>query len=232
MALVVFGGGIIEMRGKIAGNVFSRNRAGAIVRARVIPVNPNTPRMIAAKGAMSRVSAMWLDSASAAQRIEWGVFADNIIEQNKVGQDYHMSGFNQFVRSNSVLRNAGLAQVLDGPSLFAKPAQDDTMTVEVSESSQELSITFADGREWVDLDGAGMIVQMGIPVNPTINFFDGPWRAAGVIRGDVASAPTSPATIAVAYPVVENQKIFVRAKIIFDDGRVSDWFRVDSICGV
>lgn len=231
MALVVFGGGIIEMRGKVAGNIFTRNRAGAIVRARVIPVNPNTPRMIAAKGAMSRVSSMWLDSASPAQRIEWGVFADNVIEQNKVGQDYHMSGFNQFVRSNAVLRNADLAKVLDGPAIFALPAQDDTMEVAVSESSQELSVTFADGRDWVDLTGAGMIVQMGIPQNPTINFFDGPWRSAGVIAGDVGSPPSSPATIDVPYPVVENQKIFVRAKIIFDDGRVSDWFRIDSICG-
>lgn len=231
MALIVLGGLVVQASGKLGGLVFARNRAGQYVRPRVVPVNPNTPRMIAAKGAMSRVSSMWLDSASPAQRIEWGVYASNIIEQNRVGQDYHMSGFNQFVRSNAVLRNANLAKVLDGPAIFALPAQDDTMEVAVSEASQELSITFADGRDWVDLDGAGMIVQMGIPQNPTINFFDGPWRSAGVIEGDNAAAPTSPATIAVPYPVVENQKIFVRAKIVFDDGRVSGWFRIDSICG-
>lgn len=231
MALIITGGGISAISGSIGNWVFSRTRAGQIVRSKQIPVNPNSPRQVASRGIMSQASAMWLDSASAAQRIEWDVFASNMIETNRVGQDYHMSGFNQFVRSNATGLNAGLASYLDGPGLFAKVAQDNTMTATVSEGSQEITLAFNPDREWVDLAGAAMIVEMGLPQNPSISFFAGPWRKAGVILGDNSSPPTTPETIAVPFPVVENQKIFVRVKIIFDDGRVSDWFQHNVLCG-
>jgi len=36
---IKFGGGVVDARGSLAGNVFSRNKSGAYMRARVTPVN-------------------------------------------------------------------------------------------------------------------------------------------------------------------------------------------------
>lgn len=228
---IKFGGLISDGRGSVGGLTFARNASGAYVRQRTMPINPNSPRQAQVRANQSLISALWLDSATASQRIEWETFAKNVSSKNKLGEDINPSGFNRFVQSNMVAENAGLPRFIDGPSLFSLPAQDNTVEVAVSEGSQELSVTFDEGRDWIDLDGAGMLVYMGIPVNPTINFFAGPYRFAGIIKGDSITAPTSPATIAVPFPVVEGQKIFSKTKIIFDDGRVSATFQVDSICG-
>lgn len=231
MALIKFGGPVIEARGSVAGTTFSRNRSGAYIRARVKPVNPNSPRQASIRAIQSSMGERWLDSASAAQRVQWGVFADNVPAKNLLGEVISLSGWNQFVKSNVTAKNAGLPQILDGPAIFTLPAQDSDVEIAVSEASQEISVTFNESRDWVDESNSGMIVEMGIPQNPTINFFVSPYRHAGLIRGDDSTAPTSPATVAVPFPVVEGQKIFAQTKIIRDDGRVSDWFQVNVLCG-
>lgn len=228
--LVKFGGIVIDGRGSVGGNTFARNRSGAYVRKRTTPVNPNSTRQATIRAIQSVMGEKWKNSATASQRLDWGIYASNVPAKNKLGEVINLSGWNQFVKSNVVALNAGLPLIADAPADFTLPAQDETVTITVSESTQLITVNFADGRPWVDEDDSALIVQMGIPQNPTINFFDGPYRHAGIVRGDSGAAPTSPQTIAVPYSVVESQKIFAQTKIIRDDGRVSDWFQVNVIC--
>lgn len=230
MALIRFGGGIVEMRGSIGGTVYSRNRSGAIARARVTPVNPQTPRMSAIQAIIAQVTAAWANLLSDAQRAAWAVFADNVPSKNKLGEEISLSGFNQYVKSNTVLLNAGLAVIADAPILFTLPGEDPTFATEVDAGTGIISVVFDDTRDWVGEDTSGLVVQMGIPVSPGINFFDGPWRHAGVILGDGTTPPTSPdVTISVPFEVGDGQKVFTRGKVVRGDGRVSDWFRSNSI---
>lgn len=229
--LVKFGGGVIDARGSVGGNVFSRNASGAYVRARVKPVNPNSDRQSRIRAIMASRTASYLDSASSAQRVEWGVFASNMPEKNKLGEDIRFSGFVQYIKSNVAALNAGLPAILSGPVIFTKPGEDPLFEVTASEGSQELSIVFSEGRDWVDEDNAGMIIRVGIPQNASRNFFDGPWRHAGLIAGDSSTAPTSPATITSPWPIVELQKVWVGGRIIRSDGRLSDWFQVSPSVG-
>lgn len=226
MALVKFGGGIVQLSGSLGGNTFARNRAGNYVRARTTPINPQTPRMSAIQAIIAQVTAAWANLLSDAQRAAWAIFANNVPSTNKLGEVIKLSGFNQYVKSNTVLLNAGLAVVADAPILFTLPGEDPTFATEVDAGTGIISVTFDDTRDWVDESGAGLIVQMGIPVSPGIDFFDGPWRHAGVILGDDVAAPTSPdTTIAVPFEVGDGQKVFTRGKVVRLDGRVSDFFR-------
>jgi len=129
-----------------------------------------------------------------------------------------------------VSRNVGLPAILDAPIIFALPGEDPDYETTVDAGTGKISVAFDDTRDWVDEDDAAMVVQMGIPVNPTIQFFNGPWRHAGVLEGDGITPITSPdATIDVPFPVGDGEKVFTRAKILRADGRVSDWFRSSSI---
>ncbi len=231
MALVRLGGIAVDARGSIGGIVFSRNASGNYVRIRTTPVNPRSARQDAIRAIWSEVSQKWFSLLTDAQRAEWAVFASNVPAKNKLGQVINLSGFNQFQKSNVAAANAGLAVLPDGPAIFTLPGEDTSFAVAISEATQELSVTFDDARTWLDEDDSAMIIQMGIPKNDSINFFDGPYRHAGVILGDGVTAPTSPATIATPFPVVANQKVWTRGLIIKNDGRMSDWFRVDSIVG-
>ena len=229
--LLKFGGIVSDARGSLGGTVFSRNKSGAYARQRTAPINPQSSRQSAIRAIMADVSQSWFDSLSGAQRSEWAVYASNVPAKNKLGESINLSGFNQYVKSNVAAMNASLAAVLDGPAIFTLPGEDTSFDSAISEATQLLSITFDDARAWVDEDESGMIIQMGIPQNDSIEFFDGPWRHAGTIPGDGTTAPTTPATIAVPFPVVANQKVWTRGRIFRNDGRMSDWFRVDSIAG-
>ena len=231
MALIKFGGGILEMRGSIGGNVFSRNRSGAYVRARTKPVNPKTQRQSAVRALMAAVTAAWLAVVTAVQRTTWKTYASNVTSTNKLGEVINLTGFNRYVQSNMAAQNAGLPAIADGPTIFTLPGEDVLFDQLGSEATQTIDVTFDDTRDWVDEDNAGMIIQVGIPQDETIDFFDGPWRHADTILGDGTTPPTTPATIASPYPIAAGQKLFVRGRIIRADGRLGDWFRQNAICG-
>jgi len=44
MAIIKFSAIVSDARGKIGGNVFSRNKGGSYIRSYVKPINPSTPK--------------------------------------------------------------------------------------------------------------------------------------------------------------------------------------------
>ena len=231
MALVKLGGLISDIRGSVGGSVFSRNKSGAIVRQRTTPINPKTARQSAARSVMATVSALWRTGTTAAQKAAWEIYAANVPAKNKLGEVIRNSGFNHFVKSNGVILNAGLTAISHAPAVFTLPGEDATFAIVASTAAQTLACTFDDTADWCDLDGAALIVQQGIPVSESISYFDGPWRSAGIIEGDSQAPPSTGETVPAGFIFSSGQQIFARAKILLDDGRVSDWFRC-SIIGV
>ena len=228
--LVKWGGGIVDGRGSIGGTTFSRNRYGAIARARTSPVNPNSSRQSAIRTIISFVAASWLALLTSVQRAAWGVFASNVPATNKLGEVINLSGNNQFVKTNTVRQNVGLPVLLIAPVIFTLPGEDTLFTASVDAGTGKVTVAFDDTRDWVDEDDGRLVVQVGIPVNESVSFFNGPWRHAGAVEGNLAIPPTTPdATIDVPFAIADGQKVFIRAKILREDGRVSDWFRDESI---
>lgn len=227
MALVKFGGGITQMAGSIAGNVFARNKYGNYVRARTKPTNPNTARQIAVRAALAFLTSRWSDTLTAAQRTAWDLYASNVVMLNRLGESVHLSGYNHYIRSNVIRKQIALAIIDDGPVVFELPAQDPTYAITGSEATQEISTTFDNGMAWADEDGAFMIGYQGSPQNPQRNFFDGPWRAFMVISGVNGAPPPSPAVQAVSFAIAETQHQWCYSRILRADGRLSEPFRND-----
>ena len=225
MANVKFGGGIVAMSGSIGGTTFSRNKSGAYARAKSKPINPKTVLQSAVRALMAAVSVAWNTTVSVAQRSSWAVYGKNVPSTNKMGESIFLSGYNRYVQGNMAAQYAGLPAILDGPTTFTLPGEDPSMAVVVSEATQNIAVTFNALLGWANEDDAGMIIQQGLPQDPSIEFFNGPWRNAGVILGDSVAPPVTGDAVTVSFPVVAGQKIFARARIILADGRLSDWFR-------
>lgn len=230
MSLVKYGGGIVQMSGSIAGDVFARNRYGNYVRARTKPTNPNTTRQQAVRAAVALLTARWSAVLTVAQRTAWGVYASNVAMLNRLGESCYLSGFNHFIRSNTHLARQGGTIVDDGPTTFELPAKDPTFSVSLSEATQQATISFDDGLAWCSEDDAWMIVYQGIPQNAQRNFFGGPWRKITQIEGDSGAPPASPQTSGVQYAVTEGQRVWFYARILRADGRLSEAFRADCFC--
>ena len=230
MALIKFGGGITEMRGSIAGNVYSRNRYGAYARARTKPVNPNTGYQQVVRAIVTYLTTYWSQTVTSAQRTAWNLYAANVVMLNKLGESVHLSGFNHFIRSNSARIQAGLAIVAAGPTTFELPEADESIVATMSEAAGTLSLAYDDGEDWCDEDGAGLIIRQGVPQNAQRNFFGGPFRFHACVEGDSVTAPTSPEANTATFAFVEGQRVWVSCRISRADGRLSEPFRCDCFC--
>jgi len=228
MALIKFGGGVVSMSGSIAGTTFARNRYGSYARARTKPVNPNSTRQVQARSIMAQLAEQWGETPlTDLIREAWRTYADAITVNNRLGEAINLSGFNHFIRSNAAILTCGGTMVTAGPTTLSLPATDPTIAITGSEASNELEVTFDDDLEWLDENGGHLSIEMGQPKKSSINFFAGPWRFADSVDGDDTTPPTTPATIDAPFTLIEDQKVWARAKIIRADGRISNAFNVE-----
>lgn len=230
MALIEYGAGIIAMSGSIAGNTFARNRGGNYVRAKTKPINPNTSGQQAVRNAIADLTGQWSQTLTAVQRTAWNLYADSIGMKNRLGKTIKLSGFNHFIRSNSLLLRDGHTVVVAGPTLFELPDQDGAFAISISEATQLISVVFDDTKVWCDEDDAFMHVFCGSPQNAQRNFFGGPWKLADTIDGDAVAPPSTPETMATPFVCTEGQRVWCYARIQRADGRLSEAFRADCFC--
>lgn len=225
MALVQYGGGVLDMRGSIGGQVHSKNRNGSYVRARTTPVNPNTDRQSGIRASIATLVNSWTTELTQVMRDAWEVYAANIVRHNKLGAQIKLTGFNMFIRCNAGREQDGLAIIADAPIVMALGNQDPTVVATVDEAAQQISVAFDEALFWSKTDLGLMFVQMSLPHAASRNFIGGPYRMADVLEGDTATPLTSPQVMAVPFPVGEGQQVKCAFRISEADGRLSDqWF--------
>lgn len=230
MALVKYGGGILAMSGSIGGNTHARNRFGFYTRARTKPVNPNSDRQTTARARIMLLTEAWRDELSDAQRTAWEAYAAAIIWNNKLGEQVKLTGFNHFVRSNAAYLQVTPDRFTDGPTTMSLPAGDPAFAIELSEANG-ITVTFDSTMAWASEGGAGMMIDIGTPQNPTRNFFGGPWRYHGWIGGTIPGPTPSPdgPTPVTCWTLIEGHRVWARASIVRADGRLSTKYTANSV---
>lgn len=230
MALVKFGAGIIQMAGSIAGTTFARNRYGNYSRAKTKPVNPNSATQQTVRAIITMLTARWSQTLTAVQRTAWNLYADSVNMQNRLGETIQLSGFNHYIRSNSVRSRVGAPIVDAGPIIFELPAADPTFAVTCSEATQQLTFAYNAALDWADEDDAYILFEQGQPQNAQRNFFGGPWRHCAQVEGVNGAPPASPKVAAAVFAIAEGQHQWAYARISRADGRLSTPFRDDCYC--
>lgn len=231
MALVKYGGGVMDIRGSIGGQVHSKNRYGQYIRAKVVPVNPRSSAQSAVRNIMAAVSAAWSASVSAAQRTAWETYAAAITMTNALGESITLTGFNHYIRSNVARLNIGQTRKDVAPTTLSLPPTDNVFAITASSAAQSISVSFGANQEWVSENSAAMVIHQALPQLASRAFFNGHFRKIGTIDGSSGSPLTSPQTVAVDFPIAEDQRQWVRARILRADGRLSEFFRDDALVG-
>ncbi|MBA7486278.1 hypothetical protein ES707_21834 [subsurface metagenome] len=228
-ALALYGAGVIQVSGSIAGATHARNRFGNYIRPRTKPVNPRSDRQQAARARMQLLAEYWHSAAmSDVERGAWNSYAAAVAMKNRIGQTIHLTGFNHFIRSNCSLYAADGAIVEPGPAIQSLPEADVTFAVTGDNGTQLLSVAFDNTKGWASETGGYLLVEMGRPQLATRTYFGGPWRVASAIAGVDASPPDSPQTIAAPFTLTLGQKIWARASIVRKDARASNKFYAPS----
>lgn len=116
MALVKFGGGVAEIRGKQGGVIYSRNAAGAYIKTKVTPVNPQTSYQQAVRALLQGISQNW-KLLSGAQKDGWDTLGDQVTRINVFGDSLPYTGYSLYMRLNLNLQQVGVAIIDDAPTV-------------------------------------------------------------------------------------------------------------------
>lgn len=139
MAKVKFGMMMTDARGKIGGQVFSKNKGGAYVRTKVTPANPQSSYQIAVRAALAAISAGW-KSLSQAAREAWIGATGNYKTTDIFGDAKQLSGSQLYVKLNLNLSNAGQPGITLPPlPLGATGVSIDSVTADNSANTVEIT---------------------------------------------------------------------------------------------
>jgi len=222
-ALVKYGGGIMQMTGSIGGQTHARNRYGNYIRARTKPVNPNTFYQSKARSAVTFCCDRWSNTLTAGQRTAWNLYASNVAMKNRLGESIHLSGFNHYVRSNSLRKFLQITIIDNGPVVFELPPRDPIITIDCDSAPQQIAVGFDINLDWATEAGAHLHLRQGVPQNPQRNFFNGPWQHVGTILGNPGGL-ASPVNFAPVKVMSTGQHQWCAFRILRADGRMSEIF--------
>lgn len=210
MAKVKFSALVSEMRNKLNGSVFSRNRGGNYLRNKVTPLNPQTSAQVQARSLLTSFSQAWR-SLTEDQRSAWRAAVSNWARTDVFGDVVNPSGNTLYIRLNiNVSLAGGTALTLPPSPVGADALTALSLTADVS--STAMPITFAPTPVPADHT---LVIESTPAMSPGISNANSQFR----VIGTVDAAGTSPfaawsAQVAKFGVPVAGQKIFIRAKLI------------------
>lgn len=210
MAKILFTAFLADMRGKVAGTVFSKNRGGAYARTKVTPTNPKTLAQNAVRSILVGFSQGWR-ALTAAQRTAWNAAVGSFPRTNVFGNPKTLSGHQLYVGLNAQLSAGNAVGISTPPTPTGAPAVT-VLTGAAAAGAGTFTATF-------DPDpipaGSALILDATEQVSPGRSNLNNLFRQIAVL----AAADTSPANIAAAYvakfgALTAGQKVGLRARIV------------------
>lgn len=111
-----FGAIVTDGRGKIGGQVMSKNKSGSYLRTKVTPVNRQTSAQQASRSRLASISQAWR-GLTVAQRTAWNNAVGDYARTDIFGNLRNPSGFTLFQRLNNNLSAIGVALLSSPPVL-------------------------------------------------------------------------------------------------------------------
>lgn len=219
--------------GSVDGMTASRNRFGRYLRARAVPVNPNTGFQVQARAAFTTLVTRWIETLTAAQREAWRDYASNVPVLDALGDPINITGQNWYIACNVPRLQATekLGAFVTLPLVDTAPAIYDRGTFTtpsfVADDTTGLDLTFDDTDAWANEDDSALLMYQGQMQNLTRDFYNGPWRLIGAVLGDATTPPTIPFAIPNndinqrGYPIVPSMKNWLAVAVTRADGRLS-----------
>lgn len=207
---IKWGAIVVAGSGKVGGHVAARNRAGAYIRTKVTPVNPQTISQISVRNGFTSNSQSWR-GLTQAQRNAWNGAVEDFKRTDIFGDLKAPSGFNLYMRLNNNLLAAGQS-VISSPPLPSAVFAFTSLSVVANTTGATLTATFAAAIP----AGVSVLVLATPGVSAGKNFVKSEFRQIGILT----VADTSPEDIAAIYgtkfgalPTI-GKKVFIGFKVV------------------
>lgn len=136
-----FGAIVTDGRGKIGGQVASKNRGGAYLRTKVTPSNGQTTAQSAVRNRFTQFAQAWR-SLTQEQRDSWNAAVASFSRTDIFGDVRNPSGANLFQRLNNILAAIGVAP-LDNPPLPSEVSNVIASALTAAVAVPAMSVAFA-----------------------------------------------------------------------------------------
>jgi len=141
MAKLKFGMIVTEGRNKIGGHVLSKNRAGAYVRTKVTPVNPQSSAQVNVRASIASLASGWR-GLTETQRASWNAAVKDYQKTDIFGDKVTPTGFNLYMSLNQNLYNIGVAAI-SAPPVPAAVSSFTSMSVSIAKGAGTAEATVA-----------------------------------------------------------------------------------------
>lgn len=141
MAKIKWGMIVTDGRGKLGGQVFSKNRSGAYIRTKVTPSNPRTADQMAGRSILGSLSASWSGLTDEQRRL-WNNAVEEWQKTDIFGDSRKPTGKNLFTGLNKEIEQSGGTRILVPPVKVVMPELPEIEpVVEISAQEVTLGIT-------------------------------------------------------------------------------------------
>jgi len=230
-----------QLSGKSDGTVFSRNRFGAYVRTKTVPVNPNTGQQSVAREAFRTATGAW-KALSNADRAAWNTFAAAYVYIDVFGQSKKLTGAQLFIGANARQSQLGLP-TSDTPGISVPPTSPAINYTPFAQwTSDALSLATVGGANWVIPTGFSVVLWSTGPV-PVSNGFSSvknQLRLLGIAANATETVEPGTDSPVEAYknlynavfttsPVSPNEKTYMVCQMVHNaSGIVSNTFQIEA----
>ena len=210
MAKVKFGLGVAEIRNKIGGSVFARNRGGSYIRTKVTPLNPQTAAQVGARNLLTQY-AQAFRSLSQDQILAWNNATTQWSTTDVFGDSVVPTGLALYVRLNTNISNGGGSPISVPPSPVGAAALT-SLSLTASASGNAFDVAFTPATVPAD---HSLYIESTQMLSPGINNANSKFRF--ITYGTAAASSPYNAFVeqtAKFGSLVAGQKVYVRAKFI------------------
>lgn len=212
---IKWGALMVDGRGKIGGQVASKNRSGAYMRNKVTPSNPRTASQQANRSLLGSLSASW-SSLTAAARASFNGAVDAWSKTNIFGDSIKPTGKNLFTALNKNLASVGL------PTVVVAPAKIEVPILALQSVVMDISSTTATIAYDGDVDGTYLVISATPALTQGTTFTKGKFRRiTSVLAEDLDPSAVYAAYVDRFGAPVAGQNISFEVKLIATNGQMS-----------
>lgn len=217
MAIYKPGPAVAEIRGKIGGVVFARNKGGLYMRNFAAPTQGQFPARETAKANFGTNANAW-NSLTDVQRAGWDNYGNQVGSTNSLGEIHPLTGLAAFIRSNSLLLLAGESAVEDAPSVpLGGPVLSSIL---LAQAGDEMNIQGGVSEAFTGEDAIIVVVQVSPPVTPGRNSPSGLPMRFHASSGEMTVTNGTFAKSVDAPLLGLSDRVWARARALTPDGRV------------
>lgn len=210
MAKVKFSALVSEMRNKLNGSVFARNRGGNYLRTKVTPTNPKSAAQVLVRSRLTQFSQAWR-GLTQAQRDAWNSVVSQFATTDIFGDIVNPSGNTLYTKINSNITNAGGVALVLPPNPTGVTALTE-VSVQAQVTGNGFGVAFAPDEVPAN---TAMIIEATPCLSAGISNANSQFRQIAVVPATEESPYDAGADyIAKFGTLTAGKKVFVRAKFV------------------